>query len=87
MLWVDFGYKFVTPEGMLGQFRLGLNFEIALDSNGNWGGEIRPILAFENRRIIAAINPNIGFPGASAEPGEYLGLISTAAALAFGTSR
>ena len=64
--------KFVTPEGMLGQFRLGLNFEIALDSNGNWGGEIRPILAFENRRIIAAINPNIGFPGASAEPGAML---------------
>ena len=60
--------KFVTPEGTLGNFRLGVNFEVSLDKDGNTGGEIRPILAFENHRFIAVINPNIGFPGASAEP-------------------
>jgi hypothetical protein len=57
--------KFVTPEGALGPFRLGINFEIALQPGDRWGGEIRPILAFENRRFLIAINPNIGFPFSS----------------------
>src|SRR5947209_15953676 len=32
--------KFVTPEGALGDFRLGINFEVALEPGGNVGGEI-----------------------------------------------
>jgi len=32
--------KFVTPEGALGDFRLGINFEVALEPGGNVGGEM-----------------------------------------------
>jgi hypothetical protein len=49
-------------------FRLGMNFEIALEPGGHWGGEIRPILCFENARFLIAANPNISFPAAF-EPG------------------
>lgn len=61
--------KLVTPEGTLGNLRLGLNGEVALEPGGAWGGEIRPILAFENARFLLAVNPNISFPGPSFEPG------------------
>ncbi len=60
--------KFVTPEGLLGNVRLGLNAEIARIPNEGWGGEIRPILAWENDRWLLAANPNVGFP-VSFEPG------------------
>ena len=53
--------KFVKT---FGELRLGLNFEIALEPGGHWGGEIRPILAFENDRFLLAANPNISFPAA-----------------------
>lgn len=60
--------------------RLGINGEVALEPGGQWGGEIRPILAFENQRVILAVNPNISFP-ASFEPGAMaklkLGPIAT----------
>ena len=56
--------KFVWP---VNDFRLGMNFEISLEPGGNWGGEIRPIFAFENDRFLFAANPNVGFP-ASFEP-------------------
>ncbi len=61
--------KFVIPEGTLPDLRLGINFEISLEPGGNWGGEIRPILAFENARWIFAVNPNVTFPGPAFEPG------------------
>lgn len=60
--------KFVTPEGTFEHLRLGLNFEAALEPGGHWGGEIRPILAWENRRFLFAVNPNVSFPAAF-EPG------------------
>jgi hypothetical protein len=60
--------KFVTPEGFHPNLRLGLNGEIARIPNEGWGGEIRPIVAWENARFLLAVNPNIGFP-LSFEPG------------------
>jgi len=61
--------KFVTPEGTVGRnLRLGINFEVALEPGGNWGGEIRPIFAWESDRFLFAANPNLSFPAAF-EPG------------------
>ncbi|TMA43815.1 MAG: hypothetical protein E6J82_05955 [Deltaproteobacteria bacterium] len=60
--------KFVTPAGWHDNLRLGLNGEIARIPNEGWGGEIRPILAWENARFLFAANPNVGFP-LSFEPG------------------
>lgn len=57
--------KFVLP---LSQFRLGVNFELSRIPNEGWGGEIRPILAFENDRFLVAANPIVSFP-AEFEPG------------------
>src|SRR3954464_12322188 len=51
--------KFVQERGL---FRLGLNCEISLEPGARWGGEIRPIFAFENDRFLVAANPNIEFP-------------------------
>ena len=62
--------KLVAPEGTFAPgLRLGLNFEIAYEPGDQWGGEIRPIFAWENHRWLFAVNPNIGFPGPSFEPG------------------
>jgi hypothetical protein len=60
--------KFVTPEGWHPHLRLGLNGEIARIPNEGWGGEIRPIVAWEDERFLFAANPNVGFP-LSFEPG------------------
>ncbi|MGZ6142789.1 MAG: hypothetical protein ACXWLM_05600 [Myxococcales bacterium] len=60
--------KFVTPEGTFEHLRLGLNFEAALEPGARWGGEIRPIFAWENHRFLFAANPNVSFPAAF-EPG------------------
>jgi hypothetical protein len=60
--------KFVTPEGWHPNLRLGLNAEISRIPHEGWGGEIRPILAWENERFLFAANPNVGFP-LSFEPG------------------
>lgn len=65
--------KLVAPEGTFEHLRLGLNFEIALEPGGNWGGEIRPILAWEDRHLLLAVNPNLGFP-ASFEPAAMVKL-------------
>jgi hypothetical protein len=54
--------KFVTPESFSTSFRLGLNFELSRIPNEGWGGEIRPILAFENDRFLVAVNPIVSFP-------------------------
>jgi len=60
--------KFVTPEGFFPNLRLGLNAEIARIPNEGWGGEVRPIVAWEDARFLFAANPNIGFP-LSFDPG------------------
>ena len=60
--------KFVTPEGWHPYLRLGLNAEIARVPNEGWGGEIRPIVAWEDERFLFAANPNVGFP-LSFDPG------------------
>ena len=54
--------KLIVPEGRLEPVRLGLNFEISLEPGNAWGGEIRPIFAFENEQVLFAANPNISFP-------------------------
>jgi hypothetical protein len=60
--------KFVTPESLFPGFRFGLNFELSRIPNEGWGGEIRPILAWENDRFLVAVNPIVSFP-AEFEPG------------------
>ena len=60
--------KFVIPEGWHPNWRLGLNAELARVPNEGWGGEIRPIIAWENERFLFAANPNVGFP-LSFDPG------------------
>jgi hypothetical protein len=57
--------KFTAP---VGDFRLGVNFELAYEPGAQWAGEIRPILAFENNRWLVAVNPSVTFPAAF-EPG------------------
>lgn len=58
--------KLVTPPGWHEHLRLGLNTELSLlperyDKN-RWGGEIRPIVAWENERWLFAVNPIVGLP-------------------------
>jgi hypothetical protein len=72
--------KFVTPEGWHAHLRLGLNAEIARVPNEGWGGELRPILAWEDERFLFAANPNIGFP-LSFDPGVMAKLKVGAVAL------
>jgi hypothetical protein len=55
--------KFVTPESFHPNFRFGVNFELSRVPNEGWGGEIRPILAWENDRFLVAVNPIVGFHG------------------------
>jgi len=53
--------KFV---GEIEYWRLGMNFEISLEPGAQWGGEIRPIAAYENARWLLAVNPIVSFPAA-----------------------
>ncbi len=67
--------KFVTPPRFSKHFRLGINFEVSLlpekfDLN-KWGGEIRPIIAWESDRVSIAVNPIID--GALAGPDAHEG--------------
>ncbi len=68
--------KFVTPAGWREHLRLGLNLEVSLlpqhyDRN-RWGGEIRPIAAWEDEHWLFAINPiadvPLAAPGATQGP-------------------
>jgi hypothetical protein len=68
--------KFVAPKGMHPHARVGVNLEVSLlperyDRN-RWGGEVRPIVAWEDERWIFALNPILGIafagPDASAGP-------------------
>jgi hypothetical protein len=56
--------KFVTPEGWVDHFRLGVNLELSLlparYDRSRWGGEVRPIVAWEDERWLFAVNPIIG---------------------------
>jgi hypothetical protein len=59
--------KFVAPQGTFPHLRLGVNFELAREPDA-WGGEIRPIVAWEDGRFLFAANPIVSFPAAF-EPG------------------
>jgi hypothetical protein len=48
----------------VGSFRAGVNFELSRIPDEGWGGEVRPILAFENERVLLAVNPIVSFPAA-----------------------
>jgi len=58
--------KLVTPPGWHEHLRLGLNTELSLlperYERARWGGELRPIAAWENERWLFAVNPIIGVP-------------------------
>jgi hypothetical protein len=55
--------KLVTPPGWHSHLRLGLNIEVGKMPaifGGEWGTELRPIIAWENADWLLAANPNIG---------------------------
>src|SRR5207237_9504108 len=60
--------KYVTPEGGHAHLRVGRNAELARIPTEGWGGEIPPIVAWDDERFLFAANPNVGFP-LSFEPG------------------
>ena len=55
--------KFVTRDDFVGHFRFGMNFELSREPS-EWGGEIRPIAAWENERWLLVVNPIVSFPAA-----------------------
>jgi hypothetical protein len=67
--------KFVTPPKLLGDFRLGLNVELSYlpttYDRDQWGGELRPILAWDDERWLLAVNPiiDVGLAGQSLHAG------------------
>ena len=67
--------KFVTPPGFHPQLRLGLNLEISrvpqAFERDRWGGEVRPIIAWENEHFLLVANPivEVGLAGHSASQG------------------
>lgn len=56
--------KLVTPPHWHEHLRLGVNTELSLlperYDRGRWGGELRPIVAWENERWLFAVNPIVG---------------------------
>jgi hypothetical protein len=56
--------KFVTPPEWTGHWRLGINLELSRLPESydpaRWGAEVRPIVAWEDDRLLLALNPNIG---------------------------
>jgi hypothetical protein len=63
--------KFVTPPGWYGRLRLGANFEFSISPRSydpdRYGGELRPIVAWEDERWLFAVNPILDFSFAGAE--------------------
>lgn len=55
--------KLVAGDDVVGPFRLGVNFELSREPSG-WGGEVRPIAAYETRRWLLVFNPIVSFPAA-----------------------
>lgn len=65
--------KFVTPPDTWAHLRLGVNLELSrlperYDRN-RWGGEVRPIVAWENDRFLFAANPIVGITFTSGSGG------------------
>jgi hypothetical protein len=65
--------KFVTPPGWHPHLRLGVNLEVSLlperyDRN-RWGGEVRPIVAWEDERWLFAANPIVDLSLAGPDSG------------------
>src|SRR5207237_4294054 len=64
-------FKLVTPPGWDSHLRLGLNLELSWLPEqfepSRFGGEVRPIAAWEDDLILAAFNPSLGL--AFARPG------------------
>jgi hypothetical protein len=62
--------KFVTPEGWHPHLTLGINFELAFIPErfeaDRYGGEIRPIIGWEDTYFHIAMNPNVEFSVAGA---------------------
>ena len=58
--------KLVTPPGWHEHVRLGLNTELSLlperYDRARWGGELRPIVAWENERWLFVVNPIVDVP-------------------------
>ncbi|HVW25028.1 MAG TPA: hypothetical protein VHC69_06630 [Polyangiaceae bacterium] len=58
--------KFVTPGSFHEHLRLGFNYELSLQPSSydadRWGGEIRPIVAWEDDRWLFAGNPILDVP-------------------------
>ena len=67
--------KFVTLPAFHPRFRLGLNFELSsvpeAFERDRWGGEVRPMVAWEDEHWLFALNPivEVSFAGASASRG------------------
>ena len=69
--------KLVTPPGWHRSLRLGFNVELSVLPDtfdaSRFGGELRPIIAWEDDRLLLALNPNIGVslarPGSAEGPG------------------
>jgi hypothetical protein len=57
--------KFVTPEGSYPHLRYGVNVELSFLPQhydaGQWGAELRPIIAWENSTWLFAANPILSF--------------------------
>jgi hypothetical protein len=58
--------KLVTPPGWRPHLRAGLNIEVSYLPTtyeaDQWGAELRPIVAWENERVLLAANPIIDLP-------------------------
>jgi hypothetical protein len=66
--------KFVTPPGWHDRLRLGVNFEFSVlpraYDRDRYGGEVRPIVAWEDEHWLFAFNPILDFSFASGDFGE-----------------
>jgi uncharacterized protein YkuJ len=68
--------KFVTPKGWSAHWRFGMNLELSripqAYDRARWGGEARPIVAFEDARWLLVVNPilelSLAGPDANAGP-------------------
>ncbi len=58
--------KFIIPQKWSSRLRFGVNLEISLlperYERSRWGSEIRPIVAYEDDHVLAALNPIVDVP-------------------------
>jgi hypothetical protein len=83
--------KVITPPGWRPRLHLGCNFEVswvrAAYETERWGGELRPIVAWEDGRWHLAVNPIVELSFAGAAPAfapALMALIKIRDLLAFG---